>query len=105
MSLESRARADVSFEEVMQEVIDKNPKEAAPGGNPEIDARVKGYVAVVLRSQEKIDNLKPQVSPMCEDRVDDRPSTASTSTPRCTTSYGPATQMRSRKWRMPMRLT
>jgi len=46
----------------MQEVIDRNPKEAAPGGNPEIDARVKGYVAVVLRSQEKIDTYKPQVS-------------------------------------------
>jgi hypothetical protein len=46
----------------MQEVIDKNPKEAAPGGNPEIDARVKGYVAVVLRSQEKVDAYKPQVS-------------------------------------------
>ena len=54
----------VSFEEVMQEVIDKNPKEAAPGGNPEIDARVKGYVSVVLRSQEKIEAYKPQVRPV-----------------------------------------
>jgi DNA-binding transcriptional MocR family regulator len=46
----------------MQEVIDKNPKEAAPGGNPEIGSRVRGYVAVVLRSQEKIDTYKAQVS-------------------------------------------
>lgn len=45
----------------MQEVIDRNPKEAAPGGNPEIGARVKGYVAVILRSQEKVDTYKAQV--------------------------------------------
>ena len=77
----------------MQEVIDNNPKEAAPGGNPEIDARVKGYVAVVLRSQERIDTYKPQVSSLCPKLADDRPSTASTSTPRCTTCSEPATQM------------
>ena len=77
----------------MQEVIDKNPKEAAPGGNPEIDARVKGYVAVVLRSQEKIDTYKPQVSPMCVYNADNRPSTASTSTLRCTSYFELVTQM------------
>jgi hypothetical protein len=93
-SFPERAKADSSFEEVMQEVIDKNPKEAAPGGNPEIDARVKGYVAVVLRSQEKIDTYKPQVSHPCMCNADRRPSTASTSTPKCTTYSELATRMR-----------
>jgi len=78
----------------MQEVIDKNPKEAAPGGNPEIDARVKGYVAVVLRSQEKIDTYKPQVSHMCVGNADNRHSTVNTFTPKCTTYSELVTQMR-----------
>ena len=77
----------------MQEVIDKNPKEAAPGGNPEIDARVKGYVAVVLRSQERIDTYKPQVSSLYLKLADDRPSTVNTFTPKCTTYSELVTQM------------
>jgi hypothetical protein len=81
----------------MQEVIDKNPKEAAPGGNPEIDARVKGYVAVVLRSQEKIDAYKPQVNLVPKNSADSRPSMANTSTLKCTTSSEQATPMPSKK--------
>jgi hypothetical protein len=87
----------------MQEVIDKNPKEAAPGGNPEIDARVKGYVAVVLRSQEKIDTYKPQVSQGRMSNADGRHSMDNTSTLRCTTYSELVTQTQWRKSLTPTR--
>lgn len=51
-----------SFENHVDEMIAKNPKEAAVGGIPGIGNKIRAFVDVIMRNKENIDTYKPEVS-------------------------------------------
>lgn len=54
--------ADTSFESHMDDLIARHPKEAQLGGKPGIENKVRAYVDVLFRDDEKRKALHPEVS-------------------------------------------
>lgn len=50
-----------SFESHVDDMIAKNPKEAALGGIPGIRNKIRAFVDVLMGNKENVDTYKPEV--------------------------------------------
>ena len=57
-----KSKTNASFEKHMDEMIVRHPKEAQLGGKPGIENKVRAYVDVLFRDDEKKKVLHPEVS-------------------------------------------